>query len=91
MWILKLTGQFKRDLKRYKLDNIKIRELKVVLKQLQDTGKVDQKYKPHTLSGKYKGYLECHIKNDFLLIWLDESNNAIVLVRLGSHSELFKK
>ena len=39
------------------------------------------------LKGQYKGCMECHIEGDFLLIWIDE--DAISLVRLGSHSELF--
>jgi mRNA interferase YafQ len=47
-------------------------------------------YKKHELKGKYKGCLECHIDGDFLLIWIDEKNNIIELVRLGSHSELFE-
>lgn len=34
--------------------------------------------------------MECHVKNDLLLIWLDETENIIKLVRLGTHSELFK-
>lgn len=42
------------------------------------------------LAGDYKGCMECHIESDFLLIWLDESNQTIALVRLGTHSELFK-
>lgn len=33
--------------------------------------------------------MECHIQGDYLLIWLDEKNDVIELVRLGSHSELF--
>ncbi|MEG1523266.1 MAG: type II toxin-antitoxin system YafQ family toxin, partial [Bacteroidales bacterium] len=32
---------------------------------------------------------ECHIEGDFLLIWLDEKNDFIDILRLGSHSELF--
>ena len=47
-------------------------------------------YLPHPLSGKYKGCLKCHINGDFLLIWYDKNTNVIELVRLGSHSELFK-
>ena len=33
--------------------------------------------------------MECHIGSDFLLIWIDEKEDVIKLVRLGSHSELF--
>jgi mRNA interferase YafQ len=42
------------------------------------------------LLGEYKGCMECHIEGDFLLIWIDEETDTIELVRLGSHSELFK-
>jgi mRNA interferase YafQ len=34
--------------------------------------------------------MECHVENDMLLIWIDADENIIKLVRLGSHSELFK-
>ncbi|WP_407403361.1 type II toxin-antitoxin system YafQ family toxin [Sodaliphilus sp.] len=45
-------------------------------------------YRPHKLIGDYKNCMECHIKGDFLLIWFN--GDVIELVRLGSHSELFK-
>lgn len=38
----------------------------------------------------YKGCMECHIQGDFLLIWFDPNTDIIELVRLGSHSELFR-
>jgi len=43
------------------------------------------------LEGKWKGYMECHVENDFLLIWIDEATDTIKLVRVGSHYDLFKK
>ncbi|MGM9727872.1 MAG: type II toxin-antitoxin system YafQ family toxin, partial [Prevotella sp.] len=46
---------------------------------------------PHRLKGEYKGCMECHIENDYLLIWRDPVNSIIWLERLGSHSELFGK
>lgn len=53
---------------------------------------IPQSMKPHFLIGNYQGYLEYDIESDLLIIWLqyDEENKKIVLVRLGSHSELFK-
>lgn len=41
------------------------------------------------MGGGKCGHMECHIENDFLLIWLDLDSDEISLVRLGSHSELF--
>ena len=90
MWTLRQTSQFKKDLKRWVLKPQKMKNLLKVLEQLADNGIVDESYNPHHLKGEYAGAMECHIENDFLLIWIDESEKVIKLIRLGSHSELFK-
>lgn len=86
---LKQTSQFKKDLKRIQNNPKKVTSLQTVLELLQTTGTVPQEYKPHLLIGDYKGYMECHVENDLLLIWFDESKELIKLIRLGTHSELF--
>nr|WP_183695740.1 type II toxin-antitoxin system YafQ family toxin [Alloprevotella rava] len=65
--------------------------MKAVLRYLCEHGKVPRKNRPHSLLGEYKGCMECHVENDFLLIWMDETKGIIKLLRLGSHSELFSK
>ena len=90
MFTLKMTGQFKKDLKRIQNKPKKIEHLKAVLTSLQDTGVVPENYNPHKLTGNYNGFMECHVESDLLLIWLDKEVNIIKLVRLGSHSELFR-
>ena len=90
MKILKQTSQFKKDLKGIQHNPEKIQKLKTVLELLKESGTVPPKYQPHFLVGQYKGYMECHIEGDFLLIWIDENEDVIKLIRLGSHSELFK-
>ena len=89
MFTLKMTGQFKKDLKRIQNNPKKIKHLKTVLSILQENGELSEVYKPHKLTGNYVGFMECHVENDLLLIWLDEEENIIKLVRLGTHSELF--
>jgi addiction module RelE/StbE family toxin len=42
------------------------------------------------LLGEYKDCMECHVESDTLLIWFDEDSNIVKLIRLGTHSELFK-
>jgi len=86
---LKHGTQFKKDLKRIQNQPKKLVALETALKHLRTTGTVPKEYNPHPLSGNYKGYLECHVLNDFLLIWFDKEKNIIKLVRIGSHSELF--
>lgn len=86
----KTSTQYRKDLKRYKNKPAKLEALKEVLKMLQNEQSIPAEYYPHMLSGNYKGCMECHVENDFLLIWIDEHTDTIELVRLGSHSELFK-
>lgn len=88
---LKQSTQFKKDLKKYIHQPSKLLALKKVTVALEKTGAVPKEYKPHMLSGNYKGFMECHVEDDFLLIWIDESNNIIKLVSLGTHHELFGK
>ena len=87
---LKATSQFKKDLKRYQNQPKKIEKLKVVLGYLQQGISIPHEYKPHKLLGNFKDYMECHIESDTLLIWFDENTNVVKLIRLGTHSELFK-
>ena len=64
---------------------------KEVIILLEKDGKLPPQYKPHFLKGDYKGYLECHIQPDWLLIWKqDEEIKLVSLSRTGTHSDLFK-
>ena len=60
-----------------------------ILQKLQKEEPIPEENRPHPLKGEYKDCMECHVDNDFLLIWIDGNN--ISLVRLGTHSELFGK
>ena len=88
----KFTTQFKKDLKLAKNQNKDIEKLFAVGELLANGEKLDFKYKDHDLSGNYKGTRECHIEPDWLLVY-EYQNDILVLMlyRLGSHSELFKK
>ena len=87
---LKITSQLKKDLKKYQNQPKRIEKLKVVLGYLQQDIPIPQEYKPHKLLGEYKDCMECHIESDTLLIWIDENTNIVKLIRIGTHSELFK-
>lgn len=90
-YTLKQSSQFKKDLKAVKFDEHKLDELQKVFEYLGCTGTVPAEYLPHSLKGQYKNCMECHIEDDFLLIWKDPEQKVIRLVRLGSHSKLFDK
>ena len=67
-----------------------IEEMRTVLNFLANDGQVPESYKPHVLSGKFKGIWECHINPDWLLIYKYVDDKLVLLLyALGSHSELF--
>lgn len=89
MLALSRTGQFKRDLKKALKDSKKdIETLKQVITALQYEQLVPEQYRDHLLKGNWKPHRECHIQPDFLLIYRIEANE-LVLVRCGSHADLF--
>ena len=48
-----------------------------------------EKYSLHKLIGKYKGYWECNIEPDWLLVYyLDDE--VLRLERTGTHNDIFK-
>lgn len=84
-----LSGQFKKDYKRFRNDPQKKKALAFILDLLKNEQKIPPQYRPHLLTEDYKGCMECHVQGDFFLIWMDEQRDIIELLRLGSHSELF--
>lgn len=80
----------KKDLKKYRHNPKKMKGLFKVLDMLIEGVEIPESYEPHKLIGQYKGCMECHIEGDFLLIWLDVNSDVIEIIRIGSHSELFK-
>ncbi|MFQ8715403.1 MAG: type II toxin-antitoxin system YafQ family toxin [Alistipes shahii] len=68
----------------------KLEKLLGVLRLLANDEELPAELKAHKLIGEYNDCMECHIEGDFLLIWYDEEEDIITLLRIGSHSELFK-
>lgn len=61
-----------------------------VINKLQKQEPLELKHKDHKLRGNFKECRECHIKPNLLLIYQIKKDN-LHLIRLGSHSQLFKK
>jgi len=91
IWIVKECIEY-LELKDYKkLAKNEKNLLKEVIIKLVNKEPLDQKYKDHKLIGDYLGCRECHIKPDLLLIYrYNDDILELALVRVGSHSELFK-
>jgi len=70
--------------------NLPKSELDEVVKLLSEEQSLLPKHKDHVLKGKYSDYRECHIRPNWLLIYkTDKQILTLVLVRTGTHSDLF--
>ena len=87
---LHYSTKFKKEVKKYRNHPKKIDKLIAVLQMLEYEQPLPPELKAHFLKGEYKGCMECHIEEDFLLIWFDANSGIIEILRLGSHSELFE-
>lgn len=85
-----LTGKFKKSLKLAKKRGLDISLMETVVDTLLQGLPLDEKYRDHELKGKYKGFRECHIQPDWLLIYLQENDVlTLTLVDTGTHVDLF--
>lgn len=78
-----------RDLKRM-IQRGKDREkLLDVARSLAKDGYISKEHRPHKLHGIYAGLWECHIESDWLLVY-DVTEEKVLLVRTGTHTDLFE-
>ena len=84
-----LSAQFEKDVKRAKRRNCDMNKLGEVIRLLGQGDLTDRQYLDHPLKGKYKDLRECRISPDWLLIY-HSSQEEIILVRTGTHTDLFR-
>ena len=85
-----LSNQFKKDLKTAKKRGYNLDLLDEVVTKLSNKQPLEAKNRDHELSGIYKGFRECHIQPDWLLVYRINNNDLILfLSRTGTHSDLF--
>ena len=82
------TKRFEKDLKRALKRGKDLDKLWKIVELLLDNKPLEERHRPHPLSGNYAKVWECHIEPDWLLIWNPEVDQ-LVLSRTGTHSDLF--
>lgn len=83
------TNQFRKDKEKSIKQGKDLRILIEVIGKLLNGISLDKKYKDHSLKGHLKGFRECHLTPDWLLIY-QKTKEELRLCNLGSHSELFE-
>lgn len=87
---IKVTSQFKKDIKSAEKRNLRMNLLKEIIEKLANGEQLPAKNKDHELSNNWKGFRECHIQPDWLLIYkIDNNILVLTLVATGTHSDLF--
>ena len=84
------TALFDKEVKKAEKRGRNLEQLYDVVGKLSNGEILEPKYKDHPLRGEYKGYRECHINPDWLLIYRKYEDKLILLLaRTGTHSDLF--
>ena len=89
---IKTYKQYDRDVKLAVRRGLDMEQLLTVVDMLRKGETLPPKYHSHMLTGDYKGYWECHINPDWLLLYEKNTEIRIIsLYRTGTHSDIFGK
>ena len=90
MYKIKFTATYKKSYRKAIKRGLDISILDNVVNLLRQGKELGSKYKDHMLKGEYIGFRECHLKPDWLLIYLVEDDIlTLTLIDTGSHTDLF--
>jgi mRNA interferase YafQ len=85
------TKKFKRDVNVLRKRGYDMSLLEDVVTKLANGEKLSAKHCDHPLKGERKGYRDCHILNDWVLVYkIDKGILTLILSETGTHAGLFK-
>lgn len=92
MYQIKYAPEFVKAARRCKRQGRNMTMLWEVVSMLAKDGCVPDSYRPHLLRDEFAGCWECHIEEDWLLVWRQNDKKLILLLtNTGSHEDLFVK
>jgi len=83
------TTAFEKDLRRVRRQGKDLDKLETIVDALQQEQPLPPRCRPHLLRGAWTGTWDCHIEPDWLLLYR-LAGGSLILVRTGSHAELFE-
>ena len=90
MYTLRTTREFDASLRRCIRQGRDIEIFRETANILAEEGCLPPEYKPHMLTGLFAGYWECHMEEDWLLVWKQDNDKLILtMTNTGTHTELF--
>ena len=86
---IRQTSRYKKSLKLMLKRGKDIKKITKVVRMLAKGETLPPQYKDHPLIGDYAGSRDCHIENDWVLIYKIKDNLLILsLADTGTHSDL---
>ena len=79
--------KFSKDVERIKRTGCDMSRLAVAIDRLAEGRPMPSNNRDHQLAGNFKDYRECHLGGDWLLLY-QLTDEAVIFVRTGSHSDL---
>lgn len=90
MYSIDTTEQFEKSFRRCIRNEKNPDDLWEVVEMLAENGILPEEFKPHQLKGRLANYWECHIEDDWLLVWKQDNKRlTLLLTDTGSHNYLF--
>lgn len=80
--------QFKKDFQSIARTGRNLERFAEAVTMLRQGNPLPAHFRDHSLIGNWKNFRECHLAGDLLLIY-QTSDTELILIRMGSHSELF--
>ena len=91
MRTIKLSGAFTRDYRREMRGRHRatlLADLLQIAALLAADETLAWRYRDHAMVGNWRGYRNCHLRHDLILLYRKPDSENLELARLGSHSEL---
>ena len=87
---VQMSTRYRRDAERLERQGKKIKKLDDAVKLLRTGEPMPPQYRDHPLKGEWFGFRECHIEDDWILIYrIDKGELLLYLTRTGTHDDLF--
>ncbi len=91
MYKIAQTTKFRRDVKALGKRGYDLSLLQKVVDMLASGKPMPPEYEDHPLKGKYKGYRDYHIKDDWILLYKVKKDILILtLAGTGTHSDILE-
>ena len=83
--------QFRKSLRKMLRRGKDINKINDIILKLANGETLDPIYKDHALSGDLEGLRDCHIENDWVLLYVYTTTGELVLTLsdTGTHADLF--